>query len=84
MSSATRATERLNFRLSREKKDAIERAAAVRGLSVTDFAVLTLYREAQEVLRSEQVTVLSDRDRDSFLAALDNPPKPRTSTNMPW
>jgi len=68
--------ERLNFRLPQEKKRAIEQAAAIRGLSITDFAILTLYAEAQEVLKSEQVTILSDRDRDAFLEALDHPPKP--------
>jgi len=66
----------MNFRLPREKKNAIERAAAIRGLSLTDFAILTLYQEAQEVLKSETVTILTDRDRDAFLDALDNPPAP--------
>jgi uncharacterized protein (DUF1778 family) len=76
MSPNAQATERLNFRLPREKKHAIEQAAAIRGLSLTDFAILTLYQEAQEVLKSETVTVLSDRDRDAFLNALNNPPAP--------
>ena len=78
MSSATQA-ERVNFRIELEKKELIERAAAVKGLSLTDFAVTTLYREAQEVLKNEQVLTLSDRDRDAFLAALDNPPKPNAA-----
>jgi uncharacterized protein (DUF1778 family) len=76
VSSTAQASERINFRLPREKKHAIEQAAAIRGLSLTDFAILTLYHEAQEVLKSELVTVLSDRDRDAFLTALDNPPAP--------
>ena len=74
--SATPAAERLNFRLDPQKKRLIEQAAAIRGLSVTDFAVTTLFREAQEVVTSEQSLVLSDRDRDAFLAALDRPPAP--------
>jgi uncharacterized protein (DUF1778 family) len=73
---SVQAIERLNFRLPPDKKRAIEQAAAIRGLSITDFAILTLYEEAQEILRNDQVTVLSDPDRDAFLKALDRPPKP--------
>lgn len=76
MSAMSPPAERLNFRLEPQKKRLIEQAAAIRGLSVTDFAVTTLYREAQEVLSSEQSLLLSDRDRDAFLAALDRPPAP--------
>jgi uncharacterized protein (DUF1778 family) len=70
------AIERLDVRLTREKKELIEQAAAASGQSVTDFTVSTLCRRARKVLRDEQVLVLSDRDRDAFLAALENPPKP--------
>ena len=68
--------DRLDVRLSKEKKELIEQAAAASGQSVTDFTVSTLCRRARKVLRDEQVLVLSDRDRDAFLAALENPPKP--------
>jgi uncharacterized protein (DUF1778 family) len=75
MSALAQATERLSFRVNSEKKNVIERAAAAKGLSLTEFAVMTLLREAKEVLKSEHVLVLSDADRDAFLAALDNPPQ---------
>ncbi|HZL35840.1 MAG TPA: DUF1778 domain-containing protein [Tepidisphaeraceae bacterium] len=67
-------SERFDFRIDPSKKRIIEKAAAAKGLTLTDFAILTLYKEAQEVLKSEHVLVLSDRDRDSFLKALDAPP----------
>lgn len=70
------AFERLDVRLTREKKELIEQAAAASGQTVTEFTVSTLCRRARKVLREEQVLVLSDRDRDAFLAALENPPKP--------
>lgn len=77
MATAARTREeRVNFRLDRRKKLLIERAAAIKGLSVTDFAVMTLCREATEVVRSEEAQVLTDRDRDAFLAALASPPRP--------
>lgn len=76
MAARARTEERINFRLDRKKKELIERAAAIKGMSLTDFAVATLHREASEVVQHEQTLILSDRDRDAFLAALDNPPKP--------
>jgi uncharacterized protein (DUF1778 family) len=67
---------RLNFRLPADIKTAIEQAAAATGQSVSDFAVSTLARAAREVIRDQQVTELTNRDRDLFLALLDNPPPP--------
>ena len=67
---------RLDFRLNRQVKEVIERAAAVSGQSVSDFAVSALYRTAREVLEKEQTTRLSNRDRDIFLTALDSDAKP--------
>lgn len=68
--------DRLEVRLSKEKKELIEQAAAASGQSLTDFTVGTLCRRARKVLREEHVLTLSDRDRDAFLAALANPPQP--------
>lgn len=67
---------RLEFRLSREAKEKIEKAALASGQSVSDFAASTLLREAGEVLANHNVNTLSDRDRDIFLQLLDNPPAP--------
>jgi uncharacterized protein (DUF1778 family) len=67
---------RINFRLDASKKQLIEQAAAAKGLTLTQFATSTLCREAKEVLESDQILVLANRDRDEFLAALDNPPAP--------
>lgn len=67
---------RIDFRLSRDAKERIEKAALVSGQSMSDFAAATLVREAEDVLARHGATVLSDRDRDVFLALLDNPPTP--------
>jgi uncharacterized protein (DUF1778 family) len=69
-------TERINFRLHPKKKEIIERAAAAKGLTLTQFALLTLVKEAEEVLKSSHIFLLSDQDRDLFLKALDHPPAP--------
>ena len=67
---------RLDVRLAAEHKDLIERAANLLGQTVSAFTVATLVRQAREVAEQFGSLRLSDRDRDAFLAALDNPPKP--------
>lgn len=70
---------RLNFRLRPEIKDRIEKAAAVSGQSITDFAVAALSETADEILESYRMAKLSDRDRDIFLAVLDRADKPNAN-----
>ena len=69
--STARSDARINFRLSNELKQTIEDAAAEMGQSVSDFAVSTLVQTARKILHDQQVTRLSDRDRQHFLAILD-------------
>ena len=69
-------SERLSVRLRAEHKDLIEEAALLRGESLSSFAVSTLVKEAEDVLERENRLVLMNKDRDRFLAALDNPPAP--------
>jgi uncharacterized protein (DUF1778 family) len=72
----TTHSARLVARLSTEQKDLIEQAAGILGVSVSAFVTSTLVRQAQEVVESSMLIRLSNRDRDAFLAALDNPPEP--------
>lgn len=71
MSNKVKSDARLNFRLPAELKDVIEAAAAHLGQSVSDYAVATLVQNARGILRQHDITVLSDRDRDIFVALLD-------------
>jgi uncharacterized protein (DUF1778 family) len=68
--------DRMDFRLSRVHKALIEKAAAYSGESLTGFAVATLVSEARRIVREHETVALSGRDRDRFLALLDNPPAP--------
>ena len=63
---------RLNFRLNSELKKTIEDAAAHTGQSVTDFAISTLVQASRQILHERQVTRLSERDRQLFVAMLDD------------
>lgn len=67
---------RLNIRLSNEVKEVIERAAVVSGLTITDFAINALVNSANKVLERHHTRMLSDRDRDVFLALLDSDQEP--------
>lgn len=63
---------RINFRLSSDLKKTIEDAAAEMGQSVSDFAISTLAQTARKILHDQQVTRLSERDRQLFVALLDD------------
>ncbi len=76
MPNTEQTISRLNFRLSFELKEKIERAATVSGVTVTDFAINALVNSAEEVLDKHQTRTLSDRDRDLFLEMLDSSRKP--------
>jgi len=41
------------------------------GQTISEFTVSTLVKEARQVIQETQFTQLSQRDRDSFLSALD-------------
>jgi uncharacterized protein (DUF1778 family) len=71
MASTTTSGARLNFRLPADLKRVIEEAASQLGQSVSEFAVSTLVQQARKVVHERNVTELSNRDRDIFLAALE-------------
>jgi len=68
----TNSNARINVRLSSDLKQLVEEAAVTVGQTVSDFTISTLVREARQVISDAQITRLSDRDRDIFLAALDS------------
>ena len=74
--STTAHSTRLDVRLAGEHKKLIQQAAELLGQTISSFTVSTLVTEAQQVVERFSLLQLSDRDRDSFLAALDNPPEP--------
>ena len=67
---------RLDVWLAADHKKLIEQAAGLLGQSVSAFTVSTLVREAAQVAEQFGTLRLTDRDRDAFLAACDNPPEP--------
>lgn len=76
MSRANKKQERIHLRLSTVAKKKIERAAAISGSTVTDFVIATVSKVADQVIEEQERLLLSDRDRDAFLAALASPAEP--------
>ena len=70
--SQTISESRINFRVAANLKLLIEQAAAEMGQSVSDFAISTLVQSAQSILEQSAATELSRRDRDQFIALLDD------------
>lgn len=67
---------RLDIRINQEKKDLIERAVALKGLSITDFVINCVEEEARRTVRDYESMELSRKDSEAFARALLEPPKP--------
>ncbi|QQS48890.1 MAG: DUF1778 domain-containing protein [Acidobacteriota bacterium] len=67
---------RLDMRIDAQVKTLIERAAAITGQTLTDFAISNLVDSAMATIERHERLILTDRDRDRFLDALDRPAKP--------
>lgn len=74
--AASSRQARLNFRLGQEQKTLIEQAARTIGQNVSDFAIGSMVRAAQETIQQATVTRLSNRDRELFLSMLDSDADP--------
>lgn len=76
MATREKNNARLDFRLNRQLKELIDQAASLMGQSVSDFAISTLVEKARRIVRENSTTILSDHDRDIFLAMLDSDARP--------
>ena len=71
---ATRKTrERIDVRLRREQKVFIEKAAHIKGLTVTDFIIQNAVENAQKTIRDYEAWTLELPDAELFAAALAAP-----------
>ena len=70
--------ERLEARVTREQKQLYRSVltAELEGRSITDFVVASAQSAARQVIRDHEILKLTARDREVFVQALLNPPKP--------
>ncbi|HKF46267.1 MAG TPA: DUF1778 domain-containing protein [Terracidiphilus sp.] len=69
-------TERTEARLLPEQKKRIERAAQIKGLSVSDFIVQHADEAAIRTIEQHATLRLSERNSRIFIESLLNPPEP--------
>jgi len=72
----SRKVERLEARITSAQKDLIERAAALRGTSVTEFVVASAQEAATSTIKDFDALHLRDQAREVFINAVLNPPAP--------
>ena len=66
----------VNFRMKDERLSLIDRAAAIRGGTRTEFVLRSSEAAAIETLIERPVIALDDEKYDAFVAALDAPVAP--------
>jgi len=74
-----RKLERLEARVTREQKRIIERAAELRGTSVTEFVVVSAQQAASKTIKDFETLRLRGEAREVFVNALLNPPAPNAA-----
>jgi uncharacterized protein (DUF1778 family) len=70
---ARKTRERIDMRLSPEVKNLIEKAAQIKGLTITDFIVQNAVENAKQAIREHETWTLERPDAEIFAAALTNP-----------
>ncbi len=70
------ATARLEARISKPQKTLFERAARLRGQTLTDFVIESLREAAVKTVEEHNVIKLTIEDQRRFVEALMNPPAP--------
>jgi uncharacterized protein (DUF1778 family) len=75
MSETAPKNSRIDLRLTREQKALLEKAASLKGVSLSAYTLLHLLPQAQQDIEDRERLTLTNRDRDLFLSALENPAK---------
>lgn len=76
MAESTKSKDsRLDLRVTLEQKELLERAAAIKGVSLSAYTLSHLLPVARQDIDSHEKLILSNRDRDLFMSVMDNPPE---------
>jgi uncharacterized protein (DUF1778 family) len=78
----SRKEERLEARLTAAQKRLIERAAALRGTSVTEFVVVSAQEAATNAIKDFEVLSLREEAREVFVNTILNPPAPNEAARI--
>ncbi|BCH23599.1 type II toxin-antitoxin system TacA family antitoxin [Mesorhizobium sp. L-8-3] len=75
MAPRTTRTEKLDIRLTPEAKRVLAAAAQAERRSLTDFVLKSALGRAEEALADRRVFLLNPEQWETFIAALDAPPR---------
>lgn len=67
---------RVDFRVSDVQKTLLERAAEIKHLSLSSYILSSSIKQAELDIAENEMLILSNRDRDLVMSALENPPDP--------
>ena len=67
---------RVGFRVSDVQKSLLERAAEIKHLSLSSYILSSSIKQAELDIAENEMLILSNRDRDLVMSALENPPEP--------
>ncbi|MDD5811393.1 MAG: DUF1778 domain-containing protein [Treponema sp.] len=67
---------RVDFRVSDVQKSLLERAAEIKHLSLSSYILTSSIKQAELDIAENEMLILSNRDRDLVMSALENPPEP--------
>ncbi len=68
--------ERLEARITKSQKKLFEKAASLKGTSVSQFVIASAQEAAVRTLEEQQIIELGRRDQEIFVNALLNPTSP--------
>ncbi len=67
---------RVDLRISPEEKDLLEKAASMKGLTLSSYLISNSLEAARRDIENYHKLILSDDERDLFLSLMENPPEP--------
>ena len=67
---------RVDFRVSDVQKSLLERAAEIKHLSLSSYILSSSIKQAELDIAENEMLILSNKDRDLVMSALENPPEP--------
>ena len=62
--------------MSDVQKSLLERAAEIKHLSLSSYILSSSIKQAELDIAENEMLILSNRDRDLVMSALENPPEP--------
>ncbi|MBW4597227.1 MAG: DUF1778 domain-containing protein [Brasilonema angustatum HA4187-MV1] len=66
---------RIDLRVTQEQKELLERAASLKGISLSAYTLFHVLPAAKQDIDTNERLVLSNRDRDLFMSVIENPPE---------